>query len=365
MQMSVSARDLRLDDFLRQVLAKANEFVPSESGSIFLDDPTAKFEAGSVRANAALAAVACFGPKSRQLLGKKIPGSQGIVGRVYVSGEAYYSRNVRKDPHFSGAIDKETGHQTRSILCVPISIRSSPVGVLELVNKEGKSSFSDKDFELLKIFADYISASIQNFMDAKRHEEIARRDGLTGLSNDREFHRVLRREASAAWRTKKELGLIFLDLDRFKEVNDEHGHLAGSRVLIEVAAVIRRAIRWSRADIARYGGDEYVIVLPNVELASLVEIAEDIRRAIERTVFLAEAMPDVPALKITDQVTASIGVACLLANVNANDANLLLRAADQAMYQSKRAGKNRVTVWQGIVTPHHLRYPGSGTDVTQ
>ncbi len=372
MQMVAAEPELRLDTFLRLALAKADEFVPSESGSIFLDDPAIKMMQTARLEPLQLAVVACFGPKTGKLLGKRIAAGRGIVGRVYMSGQAYYSRNVKTDRHFAEEFDKLSGHHTRSVLCVPIQIRDSTIGVLELINKKGRKPYSLADFDLLKIFADYISASIQNFLDAKRNAERAKRDNLTGLSNDRQLFESLRTEVARARRAKKDLGLIFMDLDGFKEVNDEHGHLAGSRVLTEVAEVLRQAVRAPRAELARYGGDEYVVLLPGAGVAETVEVADRIRRSIERTVFLAEASGELPALHISEQITTSIGVACLKNHlgltVRGQDGRVqtakavatLIRAADEAMYRAKRAGKNRVVVAEA---PRAKR--GSSPEVTQ
>lgn len=345
MAISFNDRDLRLEEFLSLVLEKANAFVPSESGSIFLDDPLEKRRRS--REKSTLAAVACFGRKAKSLLGKRIPASEGIVGRVYVSGQPYFSRNVAKDRHFSQDLDHSLGHKTKSVLCVPISIRGSMVGVLELINKKGNSSYVEKDFELLRIFADYISASIQNFLDAKRNAELAKIDTLTGLNNDRFFHSALKKEVKRAWSKGKpgrDLALLFMDLDNFKEVNDEHGHLAGSRVLYEVAEVLRAAIVWPDAVMARYGGDEYVILLPNANASDAMAVGEQIRVAIERAIFLATSTTDVPALRLVDMITASIGIASFWPHVGSSDSSRLLKAADEAMYVSKRNGRNRVTV---------------------
>lgn len=344
MQLISLERGLQLDAFLRLALEKAAQFVPSQSGSIFLDDPGPKMIRTPPPRETYLSVVACFGPKSSDFLGKRISSRVGIAGRVYRSGEPVFSRDVLRDPHFAGEVDLGTGFRTRSVLCVPIRIRESVIGVLELAGKKGKRPYDNDDFELLKIFADYISASIQNLLDARRNYEMAKRDSLTGLANDRQLFETLDREVRSAWSKKKNVGVLFLDLDGFKQVNDAHGHLAGSRVLVEVAEVLRQAIRLERAEIARYGGDEYVVVLPGVTLEKAVKIAGDIRRAIERSIFLLAPSAEVPALRLTGQLTASIGVACLWEHVGACDHGQLIRSADEAMYEAKHAGKNRVCV---------------------
>lgn len=339
MQMVPLESQLRLDSFLKFALEKANEFVPSESGALYLDDPAAKWL--KTRSANFLSTVACFGERSRIELGKKFSAHQGIVGRVYSSGQAYFSPNVHKDRHFS--LDYDGCDNKRSVICVPISIRSSMIGVLELANKKGQRPYTFQDFELLKIFSDYISASIQNFLDAKKNAEKARRDHLTGLSNDRELHERLKSEMRRKSKNSN-LGLLFIDLDGFKGVNDLHGHLAGSRVIAEVADVLKMTVKWPRAEIARYGGDEYVVVLPGAELLDATSVADDIRHAIEQTTYLAEETLDVPSLRLSGVITASIGVACLDEHVGFRDYTALIRAADNAMYEAKRRGKNKVCI---------------------
>lgn len=360
MQMATTDRDLRLDEFLSLVLEKANEFVPSQSGMILLDDPSSK--TARYRSRNTLAAVACFGKNALTVLGHRQKADRGIVGEVYVTGEPHVGDSGLHEIHAkTGLLARSPRRQySASHLCVPIAIRESVVGVLELSKKKNGRPYVAKDLELLMIFADYISASIQNFLDAKRNSDMARRDALTGLSNDRQLHALLKKEVARTWRARHDLGMMFLDLDRFKEVNDQHGHLIGSQVLAEVAYVLKANVDWPRAEIARYGGDEYVVVLPGANLAETEKRAEGLRLAIERTVFLSKAtladdfeglehlrsarkiFGPFPVLNIADRITASIGVAALAVHVRSPDASRLLKSADEAMYEAKRQGGNRV-----------------------
>ena len=121
----------------------------------------------------------------------------GIVGHVYATGVAYMTDDVVDDPFFYPTLGPDaTDSQTKSILCVPIRIEASVCGVLELVNQNGPGGFRDKDRRLLEIFADYASISIQNLLDARRAYEVAKRDGLTGLYNERYLHLRLTQELS-------------------------------------------------------------------------------------------------------------------------------------------------------------------------
>ncbi|MDH4333147.1 MAG: GGDEF domain-containing protein [Desulfobulbaceae bacterium] len=169
---------------------------------------------------------------------------------------------------------------------------------------------------------------------AKRTEQLARlasRDGLTGLLNQRSFYEELRREIARTLRTDGELALIYLDLDGFKAVNDTKGHRRGDEILIAVAEVIRRVVR--AEDIpARYGGDEFCIILPHSSSAKAQEAAQR----------LIEAFDQEEGLKGAG-VTLSIGIAAG-GNAELRDADLLVKKADAAMYRSKKIPGHAITL---------------------
>ncbi|HEY2932740.1 MAG TPA: sensor domain-containing diguanylate cyclase [Acidobacteriota bacterium] len=336
-----------LDILLRQILQKAFEFVPSESGSILLDDPTKK---SAVRENNHLFFVAAFGPVGRELLGKQISGKLGIAGHVYQSGNPYISRDVTKDPMFFRQFDQTMGYNTRSIVCVPVFIEKDVCGVIELINRLNGEPFSEHDLNLLQIFAGYTSVTLQNALDARRGRELAKKDDLTGLYNDRWFHVHLTETLTAADLSGSECVLIFLDLDHFKSINDTYGHLTGSQVLREMGTLLTQAVDRSDATIARYGGDEFVIVMSNASLREGVDAAERIRKAVEGGKFVTREYGfGLKPLNLENILTASVGVAHHKP-VNNPKGNLkkddLLRRADAAMYQAKALGKNRVVVSQ-------------------
>jgi diguanylate cyclase (GGDEF)-like protein len=275
--------DFDLDLVLRQILQKANEFVPSESGSILLDDP---FRKVASRRENELVFIATFGDASRNLIGQRLSAQFGIVGQVYQTGTPYLSADVQSDDHFYGEIDEKLGHVTNSVVCVPIYIGKHVCGVLELINKADGNTFSERDKTLLEIFAGYTSFMLQNALDAKRAHELAKRDDLTGLFNDRWFHVRLSELLANVRESGRRAVLIFMDLDQFKVINDCHGHLAGSQVLREVGFILKRIVLTPDATVARYGGDEFVMILPDATLDEGVAICEEIRHTIEVTTFL-------------------------------------------------------------------------------
>ncbi|HEV2721855.1 MAG TPA: sensor domain-containing diguanylate cyclase, partial [Thermoanaerobaculia bacterium] len=339
-------RDIDLDLVLRQILQKANEFVPSESGSILLDDP---FRKVASRRENELVFIATFGDASRDLIGQRLSAQHGIVGQVYQNGTPYVSVDVQSDDNFYPEIDEQLGHKTQSVVCVPIYIGKHVCGVLELINKADGGTFTERDKTLLEIFAGYTSFTLQNALDAKRAHELAKRDDLTGLYNDRWFHVSLTEFLSNARGSGRGAVLIFMDLDQFKVINDCHGHLAGSQVLREVGFILKRIVRSAETTVARYGGDEFVMILPDTTLDAGTAICEEIRRTIEHTIFLDRDWGfSMPALHLGGIVTASLGIAEYRADPAAQsveqEKNDLLRRADAAMYRAKSAGKNQTVV---------------------
>src|SRR5438270_10465173 len=167
--------------------------------------------------------IASFGDASRNLIGQRLSAKYGIVGQVYQTGTPYLSADVRHDDFFYAKIDENLGHITHSVVCVPIYIGKHVCGVLELINKLDGSTFTERDKTLLEIFAGYTSFTLQNALDARRAHELAKKDDLTGLYNDRWFNVRLTETLTVARQTGREAVLIFMDLDRFKFVNDCHG----------------------------------------------------------------------------------------------------------------------------------------------
>jgi len=337
-----------LDSVLKEILSKANEFVPSEAGSILLDDPHKKSEKHGSEGEELLYFVACFGPRSESLLGSTITSSAGIAGLTYTAARPYICADVSKDRNFKSDADDRLKSMTRSVLCVPIVIGKSVCGVIELLNRKGHGSYTKGDLKLLEIFAGYTSTLIQNALDAKRNRELTRRDDLTGLYNDRFFHQQLSDELRRAKQTRRDVSLLFMDLDNFKYINDTLGHLAGSRTLAEVGALLKNTLENDDASLIRYGGDEFAVILPGRSKAQAATVAEKVRAAIEGAVFLKKkSQTGEQAYNIKGIITCSIGVSSFIED-GLNGGTLeeekiaFIRKADRAMYKAKECGKNCV-----------------------
>lgn len=334
-----------------EILQMANEFVPSEAGSVSLDDPST-----CQSQTPELVFVASFGVQSDKLPGTRLQKGKGIAWHVYSSGIPCLQNDVENDPRHNDKVDHLTEYTTRSMLCLPIFLQSSVCGVLTLINCLTPGGFQQHHLKLMTTFSRYITTSMQNMIDAARLEQLASRDHLTGLYNDRYFFERLGAELQRAEREKLELGLLFFDLDHFKGVVDMYGHLVGGQVLQEVGWLFRSIVTDQRAILARYGGDEYTAILPDIERADLIDLAESVRVGIEATVFLTgDTIDGRPPLHLSGIFTASIGLAYLsdleLTGEDSNARrNRFIRYADEAMYAAKARGKNQISM-----APHNAR----------
>jgi diguanylate cyclase (GGDEF)-like protein len=239
-------------------------------------------------------------------------GSESRAARLAVSGIG----TVKK---------KERGRNT---LAVPLISAERILGVLEGVRE--RHSFKKSEVAMLDALARPIGSALANAVRIGEAERLSQTDDLTKLHNARYLRQFLLNEIRRARRYGSSVTALFLDLDDFKQVNDAHGHLAGSHVLMEMAAVILSSIRDTDA-VARYGGDEFVIVLPDTGIELGGTVAERIREKISKHSFHAGRN-----LKLS--LTASFGVAAF--PEHASSPQQLIACADTAMYEAKAANKN-------------------------
>jgi len=222
----------------------------------------------------------------------------------------------------------------RSVLAVPLLSRGRLIGVLVGLDRQRAGHFTGQDARLLSLLLEPAAVAIDNALLLKRSEELSVTDDLTKLFNSRYLNATLRREVERSKRYRTPVSLIFLDLDGFKNVNDQHGHLWGSRTLVEVGRVIGSTVREIDV-VSRFGGDEFTVILPQTGPEGAAIIAERIRQKIEETTFLASYGLEV-------RITASLGIASFPDHGRTKDD--LLARADQAMYLVKGRGKNGVAL---------------------
>jgi diguanylate cyclase (GGDEF)-like protein len=349
--------EFSLAENLVAVLRKASEFVPSEAGSILLDNP---HEKQTNRRKNTLTFIAAFGEKADDLIGRQIPADKGIAGHVYLSGNSYSTSKTDNDQLFYPVYDQIGKSKISSVVAIPIRIEQDVCGVLELLNRKDHVVYSDRDLNLLQIFAGYISISVQNVLDGRQAQEIAKRDNLTGLYNDRYLHIALGQAVTTCRKEESDLSVMFIDLDYFKRVNDTHGHLAGSQVLREVGMMLADSAKDSNAIVARYGGDEFVLVAPGMAIEEAIDLAESIRERIVNGTFCNRAGEILPEPLFLTGLTGSIGIASLTQHSDSRDSterckSSLLRLADAAMYVAKDTGRNRSVVAGQQVRPRGIQ----------
>ena len=228
-----------------------------------------------------------------------------------------------------------------AVIAFPLGCRGRRVGALvglDRLPSAREPRLSESMLRAVRILLEPASVALDNALLLKRAEALSVTDDLTHLYNSRYLNLVLRRETKRASRSGRPLSLLFIDLDGFKDVNDTHGHLFGSRALVEAAAVIRSSARETDV-VSRFGGDEFALVLPDTGGEGAYAVGERIRERIAAHQFLAG-----DGLNI--HLTVSVGVATLPDVANSSEE--LVQAADKAMYRVKDSGKNGI---QAAVDP--------------
>jgi diguanylate cyclase (GGDEF)-like protein len=263
--------------------------------------------------------------------GVRLRLDQGIAGWVARERTAVCLDDASRDPRHDPALALRTGLVPHTMLCVPLLYRDRLLGVVQVINKFDGRSFTADELRLVQALAHHAAIAIANAQLYRQAEKASLTDDLTGLSNTRHFNAVL----PAALARGGAVSLLMLDLDALKAVVDRHGHLVGSRTIATVGRIVAEHLRPGDLG-ARFGGDEFVVLLPSTPPAEARDLAEAIRRAIDDC-----GAPDGMTIDIS-HVTASVGVATFPAH--AADAEGLFRAADTAMYRVKNGGKNGVGV---------------------
>jgi diguanylate cyclase (GGDEF)-like protein len=251
-----------------------------------------------------------------------------IAQWVMNKGQEFVTADLRSDARLR---DTSVG----AAIAFPLSCRGRRVGALMGLDRDASAReprLAPTMLRAVRVLLEPAAVALDNALLLKRAEALSVTDDLTHLYNSRYLNQVLRRETKRASRSGRPLSLLFIDLDGFKAINDTHGHLFGSRALVEAAAVIRGSARETDV-VARFGGDEFALVLPDTGGDGAFAVGERIRVRIAGHKFLA-----VDGLDI--RLTASVGVATL-PDVAAS-ADELVQAADKAMYQVKESGKNGI-----------------------
>ncbi|MBA3240755.1 MAG: sensor domain-containing diguanylate cyclase [Acidobacteria bacterium] len=224
----------------------------------------------------------------------------------------------------SGANDPNS----RPVAAVPVIYRERTMGVLMVSSDDPQRVWQENEILLMRTVADQVAVAVNHARLFQQMQQQALTDGLTGCFNRRFFEIQLERDLHLATRMRQPVSLIMLDVDRFKRVNDTHGHDAGDVALRIIAEALREEVRGVDTA-ARYGGEEFAVILPQAGMEGALLVAERLRARIETT--------EIPGL---GRITASFGVATF--PLHATSRELLVTTADRALYQAKRTGRNRV-----------------------
>lgn len=313
-----------IQEILEQIMYQVSRLLSPKAWSLLLkDEATGELEFQVVISDVA-----------ERLKGVRLPKGHGVAGWVAENGEALIIPDVRCDTRFAAEFDRKLSFVTRSIACVPVKSHDVVYGVIELVNSLEDGIFDESDEQILTTIADFAGIAISNAKAVEKIRELVITDDLTGLYNSRYFFDQIEYEIERSKRYGSPLSLVFFDLDRFKSVNDTHGHLTGSSLLTEVGTIVARNIR-KTDKAARYGGDEFVIILPHTEKTGALAFATKLHMELAQHPFFS--LGGVPLA-----VTGSFGVASF--PEDALCSSELISAADDAMYRVKEAGRNGVQV---------------------
>ena len=309
-----------LDTILRTIMEHMERFVEAELWTLLMLDEERQELYYAIAA----------GREEVSLRGLRVKVGEGVAGWVVEHGETLLVPEAQNDPR----VKQESGanHNTvRSVIALPLRGRKGTHGVIEIFNPRA-DQLTDYTIAFLHILADHAAIAIENARDVARIQQLTITDDCTKLYNVRHLYEVLGREMERCGRLELPVSLAFLDLDHFKLVNDEHGHLVGSELLARVGERLQE-LSGKHDWCFRYGGDEFVILMPETGAAAALTQATALLSALMVTEFQMKN-----GLKL--RVKASVGVAA--APNDGLTVHAVIGAADIRMYWVKGNGRGAV-----------------------
>ena len=320
---------LDLDSILQTILEKMAEYFRPDNWSLLMVDE---------QKNELYFAIA-VGTAAEALKNVRLKVGEGIAGHVAKYGEKLIVPDVSADQRFAKRIDQATQWETQSIICVPVKSKLRVQGVIQLVNVD-LAHFGAEESFFLQALCDYAAIAIENARSVEKIQELTITDDCTGLYNARHLYKTLETEVYRSARFGYEFSVLFIDLDHFKQVNDTHGHLIGSKLLAEIGYLIKAQLRL--IDFAfRYGGDEFVVLLPQTGKDSALVVARRLRDSLRASAFCKEE-------GLNLNVRASMGLATY--PHDAKTPHDIIRQADGMMYEVKNSTRDNIGIAQrGVV----------------
>jgi diguanylate cyclase (GGDEF)-like protein len=315
---------LELEEILGAIMNKMAQFFGPERWSMLMVDD---------KSNELYYAIA-VGENAESLKGLRVPMGEGVAGWVASTGNPLVVPDVALDPHWSAFANKHPDLKIKSIACVPVRSGNKTLGVIQLLNSK-LDLLSEYSISFLRILCDYAAIAIQNARSMTLIQELTITDDVTGLFNARHLYTMLDEQVAKA----QVFSLMFVDLDHFKSVNDTHGHLIGSRLLAEIGSLLRRSLGPNNSAF-RYGGDEFVALLPGMGKSAASGTTMALREDLRSARFLEGA-----GLSLT--VSGSFGLATF--PEDGNTVPTILRAADTMMYEAKVTRDNVAIAGKGLI----------------
>jgi diguanylate cyclase (GGDEF)-like protein len=308
-----------LDTILRTILEQMERFIEAELWALLMLDETTH------ELYYALAA----GGGHEALSDLRVKVGEGVAGWVVEHGETLIVPEAENDPRLSGTGGGRSA--LRSVIAMPLRGRRGTHGAIEIFNPRPEQ-MTDYTIAFLHILADHAAIAIENARDVARIQQLTIADDTTGLYNVRHLYDVLGRELGRCRKQHQPVSLAFLDLDHFKLINDAHGHLVGSELLACVGQRLKE-LRRKQDRCFRYGGDEFVILMPETGAKAAMELTTSLHRALMETQF---RMND--GLELT--VSASVGLST--APDDGSTLHAVIGVADSRMYAAKNDGRGKV-----------------------
>lgn len=326
---------MSVKDIYRQIFEYVRENIPFDRAMLLALD---KQDDANNHAEREGRVVCCDGIDSEQFVNKKFTLSdKGLailalfrnrpVERMFSPGMNQYVPRIDND--------EKRNMEFRQLFVMPVSTDNNAAQAELAICLESRTTgrYTEHEMELLKAFAGVAGFAYARACQFERGKDLATRDGLTGLINHRTLHEILRTEKIRANRQKYNIGVLMMDIDHFKSVNDTYGHPIGDVVIKSIAGAISGEIRKEIDVVARYGGEEFVVGLIDTTPEGMLETAERIRKSVmklEVDVHQAEPL----------RVTVSVGA--FLVTPEYHDMKKAVNCADQALYKAKEGGRNQV-----------------------